>query len=305
MRSRQRLFNLGFFDEVNVSTEQGSTPDKLIVNVDVKERATGVFSIGAGYSSLDSLFATLDVSQRNLFGRGQEVFLRVRLGTQSRLGLVGFTEPYLFDIPLRAGFDIYDREREYDDFTEERLGGDVRASYPITEFMTLSGLYRLENVDITNVSPSASEDLRSQEGTSLNSVVEFLLARDTRDNIFEPSRGSRNSVEFTFAGLGGDTKYYKVVAESAWFVPLPVFNLVWAVRGLAGYRPGLWRRGGSDLRAVLPRRRQHPSRPGYALGGAEGPPGRDDRRHLGAPVQHRAPDPDHRAIPAGPLFRCR
>ncbi len=244
VRSRQRLFNLGYFEEVNVNTELGSTPDKIVVNVDVKERSTGIFSIGAGYSSLDSLFATLDVSQRNLFGRGQEVFLRFRIGTQSRLGLVGFTEPYLFDIPLRAGFDIYDREREYEDFTEERLGGDIRASYPLTEFIILSGLYRLENVDITNVSPTAGEDLKSQEGTSLNSVVEFLLARDTRDNIFEPSRGSRNSVEFQFAGLGGDTQYYKVIAESGWFVPLPVFNLVWAVRGLAGFAEG-W--GGEEV----------------------------------------------------------
>jgi outer membrane protein insertion porin family len=244
VRSRQRLFNLGFFDEVNVNTEQGSTPDKIVVNIDVKERATGVFSIGAGYSSLDSLFATLDVSQRNLFGRGQEVFLRFRLGTQSRLGLVGFTEPYLFDIPLRAGFDIYDREREYDDFTEERLGGDIRASYPLAEYLTLSGLYRLENVDITNVSPTASQDLRSQEGTSLNSVIESSLVRDSRDNIFEPSRGSRNSLEFMFAGLGGDTQFYKVIVESGWFVPLPVFNLVWAVRGLFGMAEG-W--GGQEV----------------------------------------------------------
>jgi outer membrane protein insertion porin family len=244
VRSRQRLFNLGFFDEVNVNTEQGTTPDKIVINIDVKERATGVFSIGAGYSSLDSLFATLDVSQRNLFGRGQEVFLRFRIGSQSRLGLVGFTEPYLFDIPLRAGFDIYDREREYDDFTEERLGGDIRASYPLAEYLTLSGLYRLENVDITDVSPTASQDLKSQEGTSLNSVVEFSLVRDSRDNIFEPSSGSRNSLEFMFAGLGGDTQFYKVIAESAWFVPLPVFNLVWAVRGLFGMAEG-W--GGQEV----------------------------------------------------------
>jgi len=244
VRSRQRLFNLGFFDEVNVNTEQGTTPDQIVVNIDVKERATGVFSIGAGYSSLDSLFATLDISQRNLFGRGQEVFLRFRIGAQSRLGLIGFTEPYLFDIPLRAGFDIYDREREYDDFTEERLGGDIRASYPLTEFVTLSGIYRLENVDITNVSPTASEDLRSQEGTSLNSVVEFSLARDSRDNIFEPTQGSRNALEFMFAGLGGDTQFYKLIAESAWFVPLPVYNLVWAVRGLFGMAEG-W--GGQEV----------------------------------------------------------
>jgi outer membrane protein insertion porin family len=244
VRSRQRLFNLGFFDEVTVNTEQGSTPDKIVVNIDVKEKATGVFSIGAGYSSLDSLFATLDVSQRNLFGRGQEVFLRIRLGSQSRLGLIGFTEPYLFDIPLRAGFDIYDREREYDDFTEERLGGDLRASYPLTEYWTLSGLYRLENVTISNISATASPDLKSQEGTTLNSVVETVLTRDTRDNIFEPNRGSRNEVSFAFAGLGGDTQYYKIVGESAWYVPLPVFNLVWGVRGLAGVVQG-W--GGEEV----------------------------------------------------------
>lgn len=244
VRSRQRLFNLGYFDEVNVSTEQGSTPDRIVVNIDVKERATGIFSIGAGYSSLDSLFATVDVSQRNLFGRGQEVFLRFRIGAQSRLALVGFTEPYLFDIPLRAGFDIYDRRREFDDFTEERLGGDLRASYPLTEFLTVSGLYRLEEVDITNVSDTASEDLRKEEGKKLNSVIEFALTRDTRDNIFEPSRGSRNSVEFSFAGLGGDTQFYKVVGESAWFFPLPVFGLVWSVRGVAGVVEG-W--GGQEV----------------------------------------------------------
>jgi outer membrane protein insertion porin family len=244
VRSRQRLFNLQYFDEVTVDTEQGSSPDKIVVNINVKERATGVFSIGAGYSSLDSLFATLDITQRNLFGRGQELFLRFRIGAESRLGLVGFTEPYLFDIPLKAGFDVYDRQREYDDFTEERLGGDVRASYPLTEFVSLSGVYRLEDVDITDVAETASEDLKQEEGTKLNSVIEFTLARDSRDNFFEPTQGSRNSLEFAFAGLGGDTQYYKFIAESAWFIPLPVFNLVWAVRGLFGMAEG-W--GGQEV----------------------------------------------------------
>jgi outer membrane protein insertion porin family len=244
VRSRQRMFNLGYFDEVNAGTEQGSTPDRIVVNIDVKERATGLFSIGAGYSSVDSLFATVDVSQRNLFGRGQEVFLRFRIGSKSRLGLVGFTEPYLFDIPLRAGFDIYDREREYDDFTEERLGGDLRASYPLTEFLTISSLYRLEEVTISDIAATASQDLKQEEGTKLNSVIEFVLSRDTRDSIFEPTRGSRNSLEFSFAGLGGDTEFYKMVAESSWFVPLPVFDLVWAVRGLFGMAEGY---GGQEV----------------------------------------------------------
>lgn len=244
VQSRRRLFNLGYFDEVNVSTDPGTAPDRIVIHIDVKERATGIFSVGAGYSSVDNLFATLDVSQRNLFGRGQEVFLRLRLGSKSRLGLLGFTEPYLFDIPLRAGFDIYDRQREFDDFTEERLGGNLRASYPVAEDVTLSGVYRLEEVEISDIVESASEDLKRERGTKLNSAVEFGLTRDTRDNFFEPTRGSRNSLLLTFAGLGGDTRFYKVEAESSWYFPLPVLNLVWAVRGLVGFVEG-W--GGEEV----------------------------------------------------------
>jgi outer membrane protein insertion porin family len=244
VRSRQRLFNLGYFDEVNASIAPGLTPDRVVVNIDVKERQTGVFSIGAGYSSLDGLFGVLDITQRNLFGRGQEVFLRIRVGSESQLGLIGFTEPYLFDIPLRAGLDFYDREREFDDFTEERLGGDLRASYPLAEYLTLSGVYRLESVNITNVADDATDDLRREAGTKLNSVIEFGLSRDTRDNIFEPTRGSRHVVDVSVAGLGGDTRFYRIVGETVWFFPLPVLDLVWAVRGLAGIARG-W--GGEEV----------------------------------------------------------
>ncbi len=238
VRSRQRLFNLGYFDEVNASVEPGSAPDKVVVNVDVKERATGLFSVGAGYSSLDNAFATIDITQRNLFGRGQEVFARFRIGSKSRLGLVGFTEPYLFDIPLRAGVDVYDREREFPDFTEERLGGDVRAAYPLAEYVTLGGNYRLENVTISNVNEAASDDLKRELGDKINSVVELALTRDTRDNIFEPTTGGRHSLDVAFAGLGGDTKYYRVVGDTSWFLPLPLFNWVLGTRAMAGYIEG-------------------------------------------------------------------
>jgi outer membrane protein insertion porin family len=243
VRSRQRLFNLGYFDEVSISTSPGSAPDKVIVNVDVKERSTGLFSIGAGYSSLDNIFGTLDITQRNLFGKGYELFARFRIGSQSRLGLIGFTDPYFLDIPLKAGFDIYDRQRDYTDFTEERLGADVRAAYPLTEYLTVSAIYTLENVTVSDVSEEASDDLKKELGTKLNSVIGFSLARDTRDNYFEPTTGSRNTVDLAFAG-GGDTQYYKAVGESAWFFPLPIFDWVLAARGLAGVVEG-W--GGQEV----------------------------------------------------------
>ncbi len=244
VRSRQRLFNLGFFEEVTATFEPGSAPDKVVINIDVKERATGLFSVGAGYSSLDSVFGTLDVTKRNLFGVGQEVFLRIRIGAKSQLGLIGFTEPYLFDIPLRAGFDIYDRDRDFDHFTENRLGGDLRASYPLGEFTTLSGAYRIENVKVSDIPANAPDVLKKEQGKRLISAVDLTLSRDTRDNVFEPSSGSRNTLGVSFAGLGGDTQYYQVGVESAWFFPLPVLDLVFAARGSAGIIQG-W--GGKDV----------------------------------------------------------
>ncbi len=242
--SQRRLFRLGYFDEVNISTQQGSTPERIIVNVEVKERATGVFSIGAGYSSLDGLFGTLDVTQRNLFGQGYEAKLQIRIGTKSRLGLIGFTDPYFLDTPLTAGFDVYDSLRDFDDFTEERLGGDIRLGYPLTDLIQIGGSYRLEEVTVTNVPDSASDDLKKELGAKLNSVIDVAIARDTRDNPFEPSSGSRNAVRVAFAGLGGDTQFYKVITESAWYFPLPVFNLVLGARGLLGIVQG-W--GGKEV----------------------------------------------------------
>lgn len=247
IRSRQRLYNLGYFEEVNVSTSPGSTPDKIVVDIVVKEKSTGAFSIGAGYSSLDGLFGTLDVTQRNLFGRGYEAFLRIRIGADSRLGLIGFTDPYFLDMPIRAGFDFYDTSRDYTDFTEQRLGGDIRASYPLYvlgDYWTVGGTYRLENVTIENVPDSAGDELKKELGTRLNSQVSVAMTRDSRDNVFEPTQGSRNTVDFTFSGLGGDVQFYRVIADSAWFFPLPLWDLVYSLRGQIGYARG-W--GGQEL----------------------------------------------------------
>ncbi len=244
IRSRQRLFNLGFFDEVSVTTAPGSSPDKIVVNVDVKERPTGLFSVGAGFSSLDRLVGTFDISQQNLFGRGQELALRGRVGSRSQLLNLGFTEPYLFDMPLSAGFDIFNDLRLFDDFSRRAIGGDLRFSYPFTEFIRGFGTYKLERVKVFDVSAGASSALRDAEGTSTTSSVTFSGIRDSRDNVFEPTRGSRNSLSLQTAGLGGDNRFYKVIGESAWFFPLPFFGWVIGVRGEAGVAEGF---GGEDV----------------------------------------------------------
>ncbi|HSE92634.1 MAG TPA: outer membrane protein assembly factor BamA, partial [Methylomirabilota bacterium] len=115
-RGRQRLVNLGYFEAVNVSTAPGSDRTKIIINVEVIERPTGLFSIGGGYSSVDNLLGTIDLAQRNFLGRGWEVSMRIRIGGQTQQGIISFTEPWLFDRPLAAGFDLFNLRRVYDDY---------------------------------------------------------------------------------------------------------------------------------------------------------------------------------------------
>ncbi|MBI2554375.1 MAG: outer membrane protein assembly factor BamA, partial [Candidatus Rokubacteria bacterium] len=126
-RARQRLVNLGFFESVKATTAPGSAKDKIVVNIDVTEKPTGLFSLGGGFSSVDGLIGTIDLSQRNFLGRGWEVFLRIRAGGTTQQGTIGFTEPWLFDRPLSAGFDLFNNRRVFTEYTSESLGGDIHA----------------------------------------------------------------------------------------------------------------------------------------------------------------------------------
>ena len=243
LRSRQRLIALGFFEEVSVSPAPGSAPDKVVININVKERPTGVFSIGVGYSSVDKLVATLDVTQRNLFGRGQELFFRGRLGSRSELANLGFTEPYFLNRPIAAGFDIFNAERVFDDFTEKSLGGDLRASYPLEEYTRGFATYKYVRTKISDIDEGASADLKEQEGTTDTSSILLSVARDTRDNPFEPTRGTRHAISLEVAGLGGDSRFVKSVAATTWFFPL-FWDLVLGLHGEGGMVEGY---GGKEV----------------------------------------------------------
>src|SRR5262249_61302336 len=105
-RARQRLVNLGYFETVNVDTQPGSDKTKIIVNVVVVERATGIFSIGGGYSSVDSLVGTIDLAQRNFLGRGWEVAIRIRAGAVTQQGAIRFTGPCVLGRSLSGVFAI-------------------------------------------------------------------------------------------------------------------------------------------------------------------------------------------------------
>lgn len=240
-KSRQKINNLGFFEEVNLSTERGSAPNKLNITIDIKERPTGTLSIGAGYSSLDKFIATGQVSQGNLFGRGQKLQFSAEYGARRKTYNLGFTEPRLFDTEISAGFDIYNLEKKYADFTKKSNGGDIRLGVPLRFEDTRAYLtYRYEESEIFDINKdTAGEYITAQEGRNTTSSVTASIVRDTRDSYIAPMNGSNNSASAEFAGnlFGGDRSFVKYLGNSSWFYPV-FWETSVMFHGTIGYAEG-------------------------------------------------------------------
>ncbi len=219
--SLKNLRRLEYFEDVNFSTTPGSAPDRMNLKITVKERPTGTFGLGAGYSTQDRLVGMVEVSQNNLFGRGQQVKVQGIIGSISHRIRASFVEPYLFDRPLSLGVDLYNWEREYSEYTRVSKGGTVRLSHPLKwKYTRLFWMYRFENVNLNNLIPNAAETLQQAATIHNTSATSFTVRRDSRDSLFSPTEGSDNSVSVEMAGLGGDTAFVRYVAETGWYFKL-------------------------------------------------------------------------------------
>lgn len=238
-RGTRNLYRLDYFQDVKVNTAQGNAKDKMVLNIDVTEKPTGAFSFGGGYSSVDQLFAMASISQRNLFGRGQVLGLKAQLGSRSTTYSFSFTEPWLFDIPLSAGIDLYNTNTDYDTYDKDSLGGTLRFGYPIWQDTRIHLSYNYDDAEIENLTEDASSAIREFEGNNVTHTVATSIRRDTRDRIFNPSEGSDNALYIEHAGtpFGGDVGFTKYTADSKWFFPL-FWDTVAAVRGRVGFIHG-------------------------------------------------------------------
>lgn len=239
-RSRDNLKRLGYFDDVRISEAHGSASDKIKLNVSVKERPTGSVSLGFGYSSVDKLIGTASVSQSNFMGTGLKLDLSGTVSASSSRYVLGVTEPWLFDKPISAGFDLYNTEKQYPDFDIRKNGFDLRLGFPITKRYTRGNvIYKLEDVHITNVDALASTFIKEQEGTNTESSIRVQIRRDTRNDAFFPSEGSVLSAFTEFAGgsLGGTSYFVKYEGEAVKFFPLP-WDTVLSLHATAGYVQG-------------------------------------------------------------------
>jgi len=219
-RSKQRLTNLGYFEKVEVNTAPGSDKTKILVNIDVTERPTGLFSIGGGFSSADGLLGTIDLSQNNFLGRGWLAAIRIRAGANVQQGQISFTEPWLFDRPLSAGFDLFSTQRQFVEYDYRSIGGGLRLSHPFEEYWRWTAGYRLTQDDVSHIRTSLDSFLREEAGTKITSLVTAAVSRDSRDSVQTPSRGGQLVLASDAAGLGGDHHYSKTTAIATYFQPI-------------------------------------------------------------------------------------
>jgi outer membrane protein insertion porin family len=235
-KSRYRLKRLGFFKEVDFSTSRGSTDEKLNLDIKVEEAPTGAISFGMGYSTIERVVGTTSISDRNLLGLGYNGLLRFSLGELTRDIRFGFTDPYFLGYPYAAGFDLYDYRRDWSTYSYSIIGGDVRFGKEITEKIRADMMYKLEKINVYDISSDASYFIQVQAGKKTTSALSLGLSMDNRDDYFAPTSGARHSLFIQDAGgiLGGDNYFVKVAGDTSWFFPMPL-STVLNLRGQLGF----------------------------------------------------------------------
>ena len=236
-KSHQRLQRLDFFEDVSINPEQTETDSKMDIVVDVKEKPTGSFSIGAGYSSVEQFMFMGEISQNNFLGRGQKVSLQANFsGTTQRYNLQ-FTEPHLNDSELSFGFDLYNWDREYDDYTKDSNGFTLRFGYPAWEKWRANWSYGYDNTHLSDIDfANVAQVILDSIDINVSSYVTLGFSRDTRNHNLNPTEGAIHVIESKYAGgpLGGDSSFTKVQGSTSWYFPF-LFSTTLHLKGTVGY----------------------------------------------------------------------
>ncbi|UQA63854.1 outer membrane protein assembly factor BamA [Polyangium aurulentum] len=234
-RSKRRITMLGYFERVDVSTEQGDDPEHINVNVEVAEKPTGTFQVGAGFSSIESFIATAQIQQANLFGRGQSLSLQAQISGLRQLIDVRFFEPYLFDSPFSLAVSVYDQLRVYQEFSQTSLGGALTFGYPIIQPELRASLtYTLESNEISTqttstvfgtaatVSVFQRLPLANLFNDGITSSIRPAITYDTRNNQLFPSAGIylQGSAELASKYTGSENEFIRYRTTARFYYPI-------------------------------------------------------------------------------------
>lgn len=227
-RSQEVLQRLGYFEEVNISTEPSQEADKVDLNVNVREGSTGSFSVGAGFSSSDGAIFNTRFAENNILGTGRSASINLDVGTERNNLIVSLNDRRVNDTRLSAGIDLYKTQREFSDFDRDLLGGSVGVGYPLEEIggetledVTANMKLEYLDIDISDVDEEDAAPLVIQsEGRSTSASIIPSLNRNTINNPLNPTKGSQQNVSVESAGLAGEEDFYLIEASNTLYQPL-------------------------------------------------------------------------------------
>lgn len=243
--TEKRLQNIGYFENVNVyavRTDEGSCLGKNFrdVHIEVSEQQTGRFGTFFGYSSVESLFGGINITEKNfnsaglgsifskcgpgLRGGGEYLSTTVQVGQKSRSYGLSWTKPYFMDSKWSVGFDISRSSNRYisDDYGINATNFNLRATYEINAFLRAGWHYRISNTDV-NISKSSFSDIQLFKASRIDGLISatgFNIGYDSTDSIENPTRGFRSMFEFEYAGLGGDHTFFSTAYLNNYYVPV-------------------------------------------------------------------------------------
>ncbi len=228
-RSRQRLNNLGIFDEVTIEILPGSSETQQQLKITVKEGKTNSIMFGAGYGSAGGFFGSLEWASRNLLGRGWSLNVKTEFGEEYTNYDIGFTNPWFLDTPTSVGFNLWDTRINLDDYENEKKGGSIKIGRALGQYNQVLFKYKYEDVAISNVEDSADSAIvdwvdKWGEGefvTTSSFNTQFVRNTKKGENIFYPTAGYEISVSNEVAGgiFGGDVNFYKPLIDMSWYIP--------------------------------------------------------------------------------------
>ncbi|MGB8818503.1 MAG: outer membrane protein assembly factor BamA [Rhizobiaceae bacterium] len=257
-KGKRRLEKLDFFERVEVSTVPGDQPDQVVLVIDVTEKSTGEFSVGAGYSTggaEQGVNLEVGVTERNFLGRGQYIKVSAGGSTDTRTYNLSFTEPYFLGYRVAAGFDIFKTETTYDAYSVDRTGATVRFGLPFTDQLSGQVAYNIVQDDYNATDKDgngliiAPEGLPAYipDGTWIKSSLSYNLTFSNIDNVKDPRAGLYARFSQEVAGLGGDAKWLKTTAKASFYQTLSEeLNIVGLLSAGGGH---IYALNGTDLAA--------------------------------------------------------
>ena len=235
-KSREKIMNLGFIDDVDVDVQSPSDPSKADLTFGIKEGKPGMLTAGAGFSSVDKLVGTLSLQHMNLFGRAQRAQIAWQFGSRVQDYSLSWTTPWIGDHPTSFGLDLFNTRRispyqgDINAFVQKRLGGSARLGPRFQDDKyVLNFIYTWQKITITNLDnqfqPGGTFAGTLTEGTSVSSSLGADFSRVTVDNVYDPTKGTKNTLGLSLTGgpLQGDVNLWKpYIAEAAHFHLLSV-----------------------------------------------------------------------------------